>query len=332
MRRARFVLFLALCGIPAHPCAARPAPTPTPRPAGPCLNAARARAASALGKGVSREAARLELEIASALCFDPSLKPATAHLIGTVNADRARFARDFLEGKLTLAAYGAALEDRRRKLERLLRDPKGQRALSAGDSDGDLVPDRLDRCPATPFGTPTDDRGCPVRPPSHPAENQDESGLRATLAGARFLYNKSCDGAARPGIPGPLEWGRGAQTKHGTMGFNIAVSKVHGQPAGCEVFYEIQFRFFDGGPAVPPSQIVTVVYSESEDLLTNPERAVFGLPIGPVLSPARDTVLEDFNRHYARATWRVRAVNGSNLPSPWSPFITQGAASSGVHG
>ena len=274
----------------------------------------------------------MQIEIEAASCFDPTLSPAAAHLLGTVNADRARFARDFLEGRLTSAAYRAALEDRRRKLSHLLRDPRGQKALLDGDADGDLVPDSRDRCPRTPVGTPTDDRGCPSRPASGGGNDGEDARLREILAGARYLYNKSCDGAERPHIPAPLEWGRGSQTKHGTMGFNIAVSKVRGQPAGCEVFYEIQFRFFDGSPSVPPSKIITVVYSESEDLLSDAERAVFGLPIGPPLSPARDAALEAFIRQYARATWRVRAVNGSNLPSPWSPFVTQGAASGGVHG
>jgi hypothetical protein len=301
----------------------------------PCLSTARANAAKALQNGATREAARLQLEIDSASCFDSSLTPAAAHLIGTVNSDRARFARDFLGGKLTLRAYRAALEDRRRKLARLLHDPAGQADLVAGDADGDLVPDSRDKCPGTPDGTPTDDRGCPRKPRPQPGDTADDGRLREVLSGARYLYSKSCEGAPRPQIPAPLEWGRGPQTKVGTMGLNIAVTKVGGQPPDCEIFYEIEFRFIDanpGNPALPASKIVTVVYSSREDLLTDPTRAVFGLPIGPTLSPGRAAVLEAMLRQYFRATWRVRAVNGSNLPSPWSPFVTQGPASSGVHG
>jgi hypothetical protein len=324
MKRLFAVVFLGVVA------AARPAAGDTP-----CLKAARASATAAFQGGATREAARLQLEIDSASCFDPSLTPAAAHLIGTVNADRARFARDFLQGKLTLRAYRAALEDRRRKLARLLTDPAGQAALLAGDADGDLVPDSQDLCPGTPDGTPTNDKGCPRAVPPRPGDVAEDRRMREVLSGARYLYSKSCEGAPRPQIPAPLEWGRGPQTKLGTWGFNLAVTKVTGQPADCEVFYEIEIRFVDanpGNPALPPSKIVTIVYSSREDLLTDPRRAVFGLPIGPTLSPARAAVLEAFNRQYFRAIWRVRAVNGSNLPSPWSPFVTQGPASSGVPG
>jgi hypothetical protein len=139
--------------------------------------------------------------------------------------------------------------------------------------------------------------------------------------------------APRPQIPAPLEWGRGPQTKHNTAGFNLAVAKVSGQPAGCEIFYEIQLRFIDPGTAaLPPSKIVTMVFSGGEDLLTDPRRAVFGLPMNVAISPARTEAREAFARQYGRATWRVRAVNGSNRTSAWSSFVTQGPASSGVQG
>ena len=120
--------------------------------------------------------------------------------------------------------------------------------------------------------------------PPDASDTRNEAVLRKTLAGARFLYNPSCEGAPRPQIPMPLEWGRGPQTKHQTAGFNLAVAKVSGQPTGCEIFYEIQLRFIDpnpGNPSLPPSRIVTMVFSGSEDLLTEPRRAVFGLPSKP---------------------------------------------------
>jgi hypothetical protein len=225
---------------------------------------------------------------------------------------------------------------RSRKLEALLADPEGQQALMRGDEDGDLVADAADRCRETPTGVPTDDRGCPVAVPADPNDASDEAGLRAALGRSTTLFNPSCAGAPEPGLSIPFEWGRGPQTKLGTMGFNLAVAKVGVPPAGCEIFYEIQFRFIDpnpGNPALPKSKIATVVFSASEDLLTDPERAVFGLPSDSViLSPARSEVLEAFLRQYSRASWRVRVVNGSNLTSPWSPFVTQGPASGGVDG
>lgn len=310
------------------------APTPVSAVSA-CLAAARDKAAASLKQGATRVAARLQLEIEAARCFDASLTPAAAHTIGTISTDRARFAGDFLQGKMTLAAYRAALDDRRRKLARLIEQPTAQEALLKGDEDGDLVPDTADRCPKTPYGTPTDERGCPRRVAPDPSDTRNEGRLRETLAGARILYNPSCEDAPRPQIPVPLEWGRGQQTKHKTAGFNLAIAKVSGQPAGCEIFYEIQLRFIDpnpGNPALPPAKIVTMVFSGGEDLLTDPRRAIFGIPMNVPISPARTEAREAFAREYFRATWRVRAVNGSNRTSPWSSFVTQGPASSGVQG
>jgi hypothetical protein len=247
-----------------------------------CLEAAREHAAAALKNGATRLAARQQLETEAASCVDPSLTPAQAQAIGKANSDRARLSVDFLEGRITLAAYRARLG---------------------------LRPD--------------------------PSDTRNERRLREILAGARFLYNPSCEDAPRPQIPMPLEWGRGPQTKHKTAGFNLAVAKVSGQPAGCEIFYEIQLRFIDpnsGNPSLPPSKIVTMVFSGGEDLLTDPRRAVFGIPMNEPISPARAEAREAFAREYARATWRVRAVNGSNRTSAWSSFVTQGPASSGVQG
>ena len=265
-----------------------------------CLAQARSHAADAFQKHRSQEQARLQLEIDASLCVDPSLSPAAANLVGTVNADLARLARDFVVGTRSLAAYRAGRADRQQKLAALLADA----------------------------------RGCPVRIPPSETTEREERELRATLAGARTLFNASCKDAPPLAIPSPLAWGRGQQTKTGQTGFNLAVAKVGGQPAGCEVFYEIQLRFIDpnpGNPALPPAKIVTMVFSASEDLLSDPARAIFGLPFGAmVLSPARNVAREAFLREYFRASWRVRAVNGANQVSPWNPFITQGPASAGV--
>lgn len=324
-----------LCAAVAGPQATR-AMESVSSPVDACLAEARTHAGNDFDRYRSPEAARLQLEIDAAACFDPDAPPARIHLVGTVNADRARLARDFIIGRITLTTYRAMRADRSRKFAALFADPRGQQALMDGDSDGDLVPDDRDRCPNTPAGVPTDDRGCPVTVRPGPNDAADERNLRATLSHSRTLFNKSCAAAPEPGLSMPLEWGRGPQTKLGTMGFNVAVAKVGPQPEGCEVFYEIQFRFIEpnpGNPALPKSKIVTVVFSASEDLLADPSRAVFGLPVAPAaLSPARAAVREAFLREYFRATWRVRAVNGANSTSPWSPTVTQGPAGGGVDG
>jgi outer membrane protein OmpA-like peptidoglycan-associated protein len=44
------------------------------------------------------------------------------------------------------------------------------------DSDGDGVPDNLDRCPGTPHGVQVDASGCPLPPPPPPAQPRDSDG------------------------------------------------------------------------------------------------------------------------------------------------------------
>jgi hypothetical protein len=304
-------------------------------PVDDCIQASRQLTRFFLFFGLGRDEGRLALEFLAARCQAPQDSMEASWMIGRVNWDRARFARDFASGALTVEQYAATLTDRRRKLAALRLDPSAQGALAQGDADGDLVPDRDDTCPGTPSWHPTDDRGCPTAVPRRPGGEDEEKRLRRMLMDARVLYNPSCDDAPKPETPQPIAWGRGPQTKLGTQGFNLAVAKVSGMPPGCEVFYEIQFRFIDpnpGDPTLPPSKYVNVVFAESEDLLTEATHAVFGLPVGPALSPGRTTARQAFFSQYFRVTWRVRAVTGSTQASKWSPPVTQGPAPGGVDG
>jgi hypothetical protein len=300
-----------------------------------CIAAWRQTTRWLLQLGFERDQARFYLEFFAARCQSPGEPLATSWLVGRVNWDRARFARDFATGALTVEQYAASIVDRRRKLAAMRADPDAQAALVRGDADLDLVPDKTDSCPGTPSWHPTDSRGCPTTVPRRPGAAREERRLRRGLATARVLYNPSCDGAPKPPTPTPLAWGRGMQTKLGTQGFNLAVAKVTGMPPGCEIFYEIEFRFIDpnlGDPTLPPSKNVGVVFVESEDLLTEPTHAVFGLPLGQALSPGRTSARQAFFAQYLRVTWRVRAVTGSAQASPWSAPVTQGPAPGGVDG
>jgi len=293
-----------------------------------CLDQARQRAAHAVSVGVTDEAARLGLEVEAARCHDHTLPAPTARFIGTVNADRARFALDLLQGRMTTSEYRAAAEDRRRKLA-ARRDDLAFHVAVLRDADRDLVPDRADRCPRTPFGRATNDAGCPLDGPP-PA---DDALLRRALAAAKALYNPSCKGAPTPLVPTPIEWGRGVQTIHGTSGFNFAVTRGGNTLPGCELFYELQFRFIAPAQAqLPPVAYGNVVFSATEDLLAEPLRAVFGLPLNQPLSPGRTKARDALATQYLRLTWRVRAVTGSGVASPWSAFVTQWPAAAGVQG
>ena len=85
-------------------------------------------------------------------------------------------------------------------------------------------------------------------------------------------------------------------------------------------------------PQLPPSLHTSVAFSATEDLLAEPMRAGFGLPLNQPLSPGRTKTLVAFNTQYQRVSWRVRAVTGSGVASPWSPYVTQGPAPGGVDG
>ena len=123
---------------------------------------------------------------------------------------------------------------------RVARDPAQQEALLRGDADGDLVADASDQCPKTPAGAPTDARGCPVRVPQAQRRRARSGAARDAGGGAHPVQQvlrrcaaaaHSC--AARVG-PRPADC-------TGQHGFNLAVAKVAGQPAGVRGVLRIQF-------------------------------------------------------------------------------------------
>lgn len=292
-----------------------------------CQQDAVARGVAVKAAGGTDAAARKALEIAFALCEDPARTPANAAFLGAFNADFAHLGSMFAAGALSLAEYRLVSTDRSRKYQAMLASPTAQATLAAGDADGDLVPDRSDRCPGTVYGVATDDSGCPTSP----APKGDASLVRA-LSGTKVLYNPSCKDAPPPLMPVPMEWGRGQQTKLGTVGYNLWVSRSGGEPPGCEIFYEFDLRFTNPSVAgSPPVFYAHMVMREGEDLLTSTTSATFGLPLGPSLSPGRNAV-RDAMGNYSTVGWKVRAVNGSQVASPWSAVRIAGPASSGVKG
>ena len=296
-----------------------------------CFAEARERAKTILDGGGTREAARLALEQAIIPCVLPSADAKLINLYGRYHYDRAIFGRDVVAGSLTLVVYQALLNERKAKFDAWRANPSVQQELLNGDSDGDFVPNTRDGCPGTTPGTPTDGKGCPFTVP--PGDRTQEDNWRRLLNNGRQLYNPDCVDAPTPMTPQPLEWGRGKQPAQGTVGFNVAVAKVGGMPEGCELFYEIHFEFFDpANTALPPTKHVNVVFREGEDLLlAELHRATFGLAIGmPISSPGRAAAIQAMATQYLKIRWRVRAVNGGNLPSDWSPVIAQGPASAGV--
>jgi hypothetical protein len=293
-----------------------------------CLAKARDKAAKEFrkNKGLTRVEARLMLETDAARCLEPTTAPHTAAFVGKVRTDLARFGLEFALGKRAPAAYQAAKADRERKLDAFRDDLHFHKALAKGDADGDLVPDDRDRCPRTRDGAPTDDAGCPTAAET-PAPDGDPALFRRLVDGAFVLRNKSCDGAPAPLTPSPIRWGRSEAVE----GIKMQVTQVGGMPEGCELFYELRLHFIDPvHPALAPDLDVSLVFREGEDLSTSPTIAEFGLPQLNPLSAGRARAIQAFLHEYPRVSWKVRAVNGNNLTSPWSEPIEQVAHPPGL--
>jgi hypothetical protein len=246
-------------------------------------------------------------------------------------------AQAFAAGSLDGRTYLALARDRAAKAKRYHDDAAWRRAADLGDRDRDGVPDGYDRC-ESPHGTPTDEHGCPraaVECPADRAEcGPDAEGdrrARQVMDDVKFLVNSRCDASPTPQTPLPLRWGRGPQGSSG-HGFNLAVTRVDNQQAGCQFFYEVEARIEYASP--PRVVYANVLFDAAEDLKPGePRFAVFGIPMPETIavSPGRDRLRKIFGE--ARAVqWRVRAVNGANAISPWSPIRSQGPASSGVDG
>lgn len=313
---------------------ATPRPPAEPPVAGSCLSAARARAVQSTGTAAER---RLVLETEAGRCFDPQASADEQKLRARFAVEYAELSAAFLRADLSQLEWRTARADRAAKQAALRAEPQAQAALLAGDADGDFVADAADRCPGTPPRTATDGEGCPMaRPVASAEDRREEARLRAALAASRTLVNKSCDGVPAPPAPAAIAWGRGPQTALGTQGFNIAITRVPVQKPGCDIFYEMQFQFREpnaGNPALPATRLQTILFAHTEDLLPAGPNAVFPLPVSvAALSTGRAVATEAMLREYGEARWRVRAVNGANRPSPWSPFITQGPAPGGVQG
>jgi len=295
-----------------------------------CMADARAAAAKAVANGATRYDARRQLESDVVRCQDPALGEATAAFIGTINADLADFAQQFVLGQLDPTEYRNARLDRSRKLRELGDDTKLHAALERGDADGDLIPDDRDRCRATPRGTPTDNTGCPV-PGTRKTPAGSTADLNRLLKGLRLLKNEACDDAPEPRTSQPFRYGRSSTNSPIPAGsLKFVVAQVDGMPNGCELFYEFRLLFLDPVDFnAPPTKEVSVVFSQNEDINPDALIATFGFPIGQTLSPGRTAAFEAF-KIYQRLKWRVRTAIGGPVTSPWSMAITQHTAVGGI--
>ncbi len=121
---------------------------------------------------------------------EPNVDPCLLTIGARPQVDTSLAAASFMAKSMDFATYWALAIDRSDKLDLIFTDLALCKAIRAGDSDGDLVPDSTDQCPYTPPLTPTDDAGCtdPFRAEDVPSD-QD----------VRNAVNEIQIAAAKPG-------------------------------------------------------------------------------------------------------------------------------------
>jgi hypothetical protein len=243
--------------------------------------------------------------------------PATAAFVGAVNVEFYRLAKLIVAGKIQPDLYVGLVRDRERKMRHALKSPAWLAAYMLGDSDGDLVPDSMDRCPRTPDLTRTDDNGCPDVTPLAPQPPLEK--VQHLFGKMHLMTAPACDNAPLPSISTPLKLGFN-DPNH--VEFALAVTPTLGQPANCVVLYEVQVRVWGiiGKQAVPPSDMSTIVFrsTENADLSPSPNRLVFrvkGTDTGEKYH------LWSMAHPYGTFQFRVRAVNGNGQSGGWSDWV-----------
>jgi hypothetical protein len=288
-----------------------------------CVADANQLAADWIDDGLPQEEIDRLYQLEIAACLDDTGDPGIACIVGAANWDLIRIARLYLAQNLVGGEFIALSRDRGRKLRAALEDPNWTAGCVRGDADGDLVPDGLDRCPETKELVVTDFAGCPTGDPL-PAAPDDEA-VRELVGQMGYIFDRECDGAPAPTVPEPIKLGYNAPLRDEVA---LAVTRVSNQPPDCRVFFEFQLRLIDRvNPAVEPIDFTFVIFREWEDTDPgNPARQVFRVSAS---DPGQRLKLFDLWKYYGRAVWRVRAMNGNGLSSPWSPMRVQDEPSFG---
>ncbi len=189
-------------------------------------------------------------------CSAPGISSCPAQLIARANVDYTAAAARMITKRCSPAEYLAVSRDRTRKLRAAQEDAvRATRLCTAMDSDGDWVPDTLDRCPETPDLAATDDDGCPLAslPPAPSADD-----VSRAFANMHLAINPKCQDAPVPGrVPaGAFYWP--AFRERGTY---ILSGTVQNQPPGCPVWYEFDIEEISGPSA---GQRYGVVFMDRE--------------------------------------------------------------------
>ena len=348
-RALAIALPFALSLLCLAPASAAPGPT--------CSDRLQQAMIAARNAPAGQQASNLILYVKFYLCLGYSTTEARG--LAAMRLQLARAAEAYVAGSLAPPAYRAFILDRQRKAERMRKSPSYAAAVARGDRDGDLIPDRDDRCPRTAPYAATDDKGCDVQcpPAGTVVRNPDPVCLAAApphsaedplrpLLDASVPVNLSCEDVT-PAASAPIAWGErsttvisGRPVPFATVdtksGYYFRVRRTSPQAAGCEVWYALQFVFRNPSSAgLPPLDIVSVLFSSNEDEDTA-DRAIarfamithHGQIEGDVVKISTDlplsagrTRLRDDLLNYSDVSVRVRVVTGAQQASPWSAYV-----------
>lgn len=168
---------------------------------------------------------------------------ACSHMLtARYNVDSFSAATRLLSGLFSPAQYLAVVRDRQKKIsESSVQDQRRLKLCNEADSDGDFVPDSMDRCPATPDLTPTDNGGCtdPTLPRAPAAED-----VRAILNRMNVIYNPQCQNLEKP-VPthhvGPLFMQYHSKSTNSYMS-EIGLWLPTNQSTECRVIFQIEIE------------------------------------------------------------------------------------------
>jgi hypothetical protein len=278
-------------------------------------------------------------------CRKPLASAAERDFVATMNHDRQRLAQQLVSQNLTPIGYLHRTWSYAAKTAAARRAPQWMVQWAVGDADGDLVPDARDQCPNTPDLAPTDLRGCVVPEPTLDLAPSAEA-VRASLEVVGDIpFHSACMNAPAPDAPRPLRLHLGAQaaspddadSNNSLLNFSMMPST--NQPAGCPLYYELMANVEglpggsvvirrilassdvpsapDAGPSHPNVDYVPGVVAHCEFIRLGDSGTEPAVPCPPFPGTVPKLNAVTFASG-VEGYWRVRAVNGAGLASPWS--------------
>ena len=280
----------------------------------------RAQQMVATWKKEGRDAATIERLFQAELARCGGVANNCAAFVGAANADLAWLGRAVLSKSMSPADYLGRVRDRTRKLRESRKTAAICDAYAEGDADGDLVPDDRDKCPGTANLDRTDEKGCPDAsplPPAPSAEDVDKAAKALTIP-----VSKACVDAPLPALTGVLKAG----VSPDGQSFLLVVPPITNQPAGCQVFYQVDIRMRNKSffLQVNTNNVYTRVFREKDKLagpLAHPNGMTFELKKADAAVPWRELTFRaiepgDIGQRY----FRVRVVNGNGFSQGWSAY------------